>query len=143
MSHFSNQLDEIIVELFAGQQLGLAKRAGLAQSILSRQRSGRSAPDMGTLEKILAILPEDRATALLRAFLMDQCPVDYRSKLKIGFGQGQPGKGVKTSITLDLTDHPPSIRDAILLFAAAAKRDPAAAEFLLSTSRFLSNPGRD
>ena len=139
MSYFSTELVRILDEEFHGHQLRMAKRAGLSQSILSRQCSGICLPDMGTLEKLLdAVSPKARGP-LLKSFLLDQCPSSYRSKFKMTTGSTKANVQTTKDCRIDLSELPPAMQRAVFLFIRQAKENPQASDFIVSTARFLEN----
>lgn len=137
MSFFSEELTRVIKEEFAGHQLSLCRKAGISQSILSRQCAGICMPDPSTLEKILEAISPKNQGGLLKAFLIDQCPVSYRSKFKVTPNSDKTnGEGPGAS-QVDLSDLTPGVRKSVLTLIQHARKNPNAAEFFGATAHFL------
>jgi transcriptional regulator with XRE-family HTH domain len=136
VSNFSNAL-KTALEQSGRPQLDVANAIGMAQSQFSRYCNGRSDVRPSILEKIVADFPLDVGSALVRAYLLDQCPATLWPLIEIQAN----GHKVSKDAASFLDGLPPEAREAFC-FLAAGCHDRRILDFVLASARALGAPAR-
>lgn len=113
-------------------QTELAAQTEIAFPQINRYTSGRSDLRPAILVKILRAFPEDAAAKLLCAYLIDQCPTEFRHLVDIT----AKTNAVEEPQPDALAYLPPDARDA-LYFLASKCSEPYVLDFILHMTQLL------
>jgi len=122
MHRFRTSLAQLLDEQGWTQQ-EFASRLGTDPANVSRWLSGKSAPDSGTVGRILEALPEEFQSDMLAAYLRDQVPPRFEPVVNI-----EPVTGGKLRPAHSAPELPealsPELRKQIVYFSKLALRWP-------------------
>jgi hypothetical protein len=125
--------------MYDGKQMRLSETCGVPQSLISRHLTGKYRPDMDTLERVCAALPDESCGQLSAAHLEDEIPPSARRFVSVN--TTITGKGVNSASQHALERLDSETRDALETLASEALINKDACEMLKSTARIISGNG--
>ena len=132
-NHFANTLKSYL-ERFTIRAAEFERAAMLPNATVAKLLSGQR-PGVDRVAQILAIMPGDEAAELLRAYLIDDVPQDWRSGVTILVEAIQKNPALAAAAA---PYRPDSLSQALDALRTAAAGDIALAQYLIDTATLLN-----
>lgn len=131
--HFATALKSYL-ERFSIKSATLEREANVPASTVSKLMSGVR-PSVERITEILAAMPNEEAAELLRAYLLDDVPPDWREAVTIIVQSIVTDGRLQSPVGTESVD---SLTDAIMRLRKAADGDLSLSQWLIDTARLLT-----
>jgi hypothetical protein len=119
--------------------LDVERTAGLPNATIAGVIRGRH-PRSDTMSALLAAVPVEVARELLIAYLKDDCPDDWETKLIIDvlMPEGLQERNASSYTAGQPTDRQTQLEDALAALTHAAQGDSATRDWIIDTAKLLN-----
>lgn len=131
--HFANALKSYL-ERYSIKSATLEREANVPASTVSKLMSGVR-PSVERIAEILTAIPADEAAELLRAYLLDDVPPNWREAVTIIVQAAATDGRLQSPVGLETVD---SLTEAISRLRKAADGDLSLSQWLIDTARLLT-----
>lgn len=128
MIEFSNELERLLGANNMSRA-DLSRTSGISEPTLSRWFARKYKADAADVEKVATLFSKKEAERLVRAYLLDMCPSDYRHVLETPHS---------VRLKEDPHKYQTEFERAISILSQHAERDPDARSIILSMAKMLA-----